>query len=178
MRETISREPSEDENPLPLDAVYDALGNERRRTTIEYLLNEDPPISIEPLAKAVASRENDIPVDELDSMDRKKAYVGLYQCHLPRMDDAGIITFDKKSGMINRGVHFEQIKSVLNPEIEKSDRKNSFAWVSIVAATVGLTAMLAGGTASLTQLQTSMLAGSYIVVIIDSAMQLDLTDVL
>ncbi|MFB6358651.1 MAG: hypothetical protein ABEJ96_06540, partial [Thiohalorhabdaceae bacterium] len=47
------------------------------------------------LAEHIASIENDKPEVALSSTERKRVYVALYQCHLPKMDDIGVIDFDE-----------------------------------------------------------------------------------
>ena len=81
------------------DVVFDILKNERRRQVLHYL-REHPRTTISDLAEHVAARENDKPIRDLTSSERKRVYVGLYQCHLPKMDDAGVIDYDRSRGTI------------------------------------------------------------------------------
>lgn len=80
------QQPSES---LPLDLIYDVLRNQRRRLVLRYLREHETPVSLRSLAEEVASAETGVDVDEVSADDRKKAYVGLYHVHLPKMDDAG-----------------------------------------------------------------------------------------
>lgn len=44
--------------------------------------------------------ENDTTVKRLSSDQRKRVYIGLYQCHLPKMDKLGVVEYDKNRGRI------------------------------------------------------------------------------
>lgn len=91
-------EPAVDE--LPLDLVFTVLKNQRRRRVLEFLRDEEGPVSLSDLSEYIAATENDKTVAELNSRERKRVYVGLYQCHLPMMDDAGIVAFNKDRGFV------------------------------------------------------------------------------
>ena len=84
---------------LAKDVVFDILKNERRRQALHFL-REHPTTSLSDLAEHVASLENDKPIRDLTSSERKRVYVGLYQCHLPKMDDAGVIDYERSRGTI------------------------------------------------------------------------------
>ena len=81
------------------DVIFDILKNERRRRTLEFL-REEPTTTLSDLAEHVAALENDKTVRELTSSERKRVYVGLYQCHLPKMADAGVIDHDRSRGTV------------------------------------------------------------------------------
>lgn len=110
-------ESEQEEEILPKDVQYDILKNRRRRLVLRYLLEEDNPASLGTLSEYVAGIENDKDPRKLDSQERKRAYVGLYQCHLPRMNDAGVIDFNKDRGVVETGVHAEQ----LLPHVEQEE---------------------------------------------------------
>ncbi|UIO99193.1 hypothetical protein Hbl1158_11710 [Halobaculum sp. CBA1158] len=46
------------------------------------------------LAEHVAAWENGVDPAEVDSTQRRRAYVSLHQTHLPRLDDAGVLTYE------------------------------------------------------------------------------------
>lgn len=94
-------EPSE--FPVSLDNVFEILKNQRRRYVLRFLEDREEPVSLSDLSEHVAARENDKSVDQLSSQERKRVYVGLYQCHLPKMDDMGFINFNKNRGVIELG---------------------------------------------------------------------------
>ncbi|MFC7137327.1 hypothetical protein ACFQRB_14460 [Halobaculum litoreum] len=46
------------------------------------------------LAEHVAAWENGVDVAEVDSTQRRRAYVALHQTHLPRLDEAGVLRYE------------------------------------------------------------------------------------
>ena len=117
--ETTSEDEQSEESQetLPKDVQYDILKNRRRRLVLGYLSEEEDPASLGTLSEHVAGIENDKHPRKLDSQERKRAYVGLYQCHLPRMHDAGVIDFNKDRGVVETGPHAEQ----LLPHVEEDE---------------------------------------------------------
>jgi hypothetical protein len=107
----------DEEDVLPKDVQYDIVRNERRRLVLKFLAEEKNPVSVGRLSEYVAGIENDKDPRMLDSQERKRAYVGLYQCHLPRMDDAGVIDYNKSRGVVALGPHAEEVVA----HVEKED---------------------------------------------------------
>ncbi len=106
-------EEAETPDRVPLDVVFGILKNERRRLVLEYLADHESQTSLSDLAEHIASIENDKPAAELGSQERKRVYVGLYQCHLPRMHDSGAIDFDKNRGTVASGANIDQFYEYL-----------------------------------------------------------------
>lgn len=102
---------------LSLSTTFELLKNSRRRETIAYLLEHDGTSTLSDLAEHIAALENGIEVIELSSDQRKRVYIGLYQCHLPKLDKAGVIDFDKNRGtvVLNPSVA-DQLVPYLQPE--------------------------------------------------------------
>ena len=125
--------------PLPLDAVFEVLKNQRRRLTLHYLNQHDGPVSIGDLAEHVAVEENDISPKELSSTERKRAYVGLYQCHLPKMDELGAIDYNRDRGIIEPGPNVDQ----LEPYLDGPDDPDP--WPQYYLALAGVNVTLFGG---------------------------------
>lgn len=87
---------------LPLDIIFGLLKNKRRRRVLRYLEEESENVDLGSLAEALAAEELDKPVGALRSDERKRVYISLYQCHLPKLDDAGVIEFESDRGTIRR----------------------------------------------------------------------------
>ncbi|UWG50186.1 putative trancriptional regulator, ArsR family [Halalkaliarchaeum sp. AArc-CO] len=102
---------------LTKDELFDLLKNSRRRTVINYLRDEDGSANLSEVAEHIAARENDISVQELSSAQRKRVYIGLYQCHLPKMDESGVVEYDKHRGTIE----LQDSVTQLLPYMETSD---------------------------------------------------------
>lgn len=75
------------------------LSAERRRIALSVLAGRDSPMNLEALATAVAAREHGEEAAEEaaetvaeDGVDR--TMIDLHHCHLPRLDDLGVIDYD------------------------------------------------------------------------------------
>jgi DNA-binding transcriptional ArsR family regulator len=85
---------------LSNDDIYDQLANRRRRYALHHLKQTGEPVAVRELAEQVAAWENDTAVDDLDSQERKRVYIALYQSHLSTMDEAGLVTYDDEAGTV------------------------------------------------------------------------------
>ena len=88
------------ERTLPQDTVFDILSNPRRRYVLYYLRQEDGPVELTTLAEHVAAWENETDIDALGDQQRKRVYVSLYQTHVPKLHDAGVVRYDKDEGTV------------------------------------------------------------------------------
>lgn len=83
---------------LPLDVVFDLLSAKRRRRVLYYLLDEAEATTLGELATHLAALENEKSVEAVNATERKRVYIALYQCHLPKLDDAGVIDYESDRG--------------------------------------------------------------------------------
>jgi len=111
-------EPDEQAVDLPLDQIFEILKNSRRRETLQYLCDNDGSGTLSDVAEHIAALENDTTVQAISSTQRKRVYVGLYQCHLPKMDDAGIVDFNRNRGRIELGPNADLLDEYLETETE------------------------------------------------------------
>lgn len=125
--------PPDESTDLPLDTVFEILKNRRRRDILQYLWNHDGTANIGELAEHIAALENDVDVTALSSSQRKRVYIGLYQCHLPKMDDAEVVDFDKHRGTIELRDSAEELTAYLQAD------DPSVPQVSTTSAAVALT---------------------------------------
>lgn len=80
--------------------MYKMLANERRRYTIHYLKDQAGAVELGDLAEQVGAWEHDTTPDQLTSAQRKTVYTALQQRHLPKLDEAGLLDFDKRAGTV------------------------------------------------------------------------------
>ncbi|WP_135662370.1 DUF7344 domain-containing protein [Halorhabdus rudnickae] len=122
--------------PVELDRVFEILKNQRRRYVLRYLSDIDGQVRLGELAEQIAAWEYEKDVRQISSQERKRVYVGLYQSHLPKMDDAGVISYNKSRGTIEIGENiafFEQYLPVDDQSTKQSSRGRSWlAWLKQV----------------------------------------------
>lgn len=138
--ETEPEEPS-------LDVIFDILRNERRRLVLRAVKERGGSTTLGELAEHIGGIENGKPPDELDSKERKRVYVGLYQTHLPKMDDAGAVRYDQDRGTIEEGPSADAFQRYLDYDDGPSPRR--YFYYGALAATVCLSllgaALVLGG---------------------------------
>jgi hypothetical protein len=127
---------------LPLDHVFEILKNQRRRYVLRYLRETEESVSMSDLAEQVAAWENDKSVEQLTSSERKRVYVGLYQCHLPKMDGMDVVEFNKPRGVIERGVNAPIVEQYLDQEEDEEEWERYFAGLSVMSVGVMMLALV------------------------------------
>jgi hypothetical protein len=147
--------PGDDEPEIPLEQVFDVLKNERRRVALAALVEREGAAPIGELAEHVAAYENDRPRAQLSSDERKRAYVGLYQCHLPKMDGLGIVGFDKNRGRVELGPNYPLLHPYIDREVDHRDAERHWARRHVV---LGLSAVLALCLVAVTRPEMGLLA--------------------
>lgn len=105
---------------LSQDEVYHLLSNPRRRFIISHLRDTES-VGLQELASTVAAWENDTSPEQLTDQQKKRVYVSLYQTHIPKLEDAGIITYDDETSQIYLQDNVEQLERYL-PESEDAGR--------------------------------------------------------
>lgn len=137
--------------PLHLDQVFGILKNQRRRYVLQYLKESDGEASLSEISEQIAAWENDKDVKQISSSERKRVYVGLYQCHLPKMDGMGIVAFNKPRGLIEPTDDLDYLYKYL----DNADRLDGSLWsghsmaLSVAASTLlGLALLLGSITAA------------------------------
>ena len=118
---------------VSLDVVFDILSNSRRRLVLSRLKEVGGESTTSDLAEYIAAVENDKPQSDLTSQERKRVYVGIYQTHLPKMDDAGVVEVDDR-GAVSLGPNADAVHQFL--ETDDDSR-----WPAYYAAHTGLSAL-------------------------------------
>lgn len=108
-------EPLEASTPpaLTKDEIFDALKASRRRAVLRYLDENGGTATTGTLAEHIAAMENGVDVSAISSSQRKRVYVALYQAHLPRMADFGIVEYDSDRGNVRLCDRADRVLSYL-----------------------------------------------------------------
>ncbi|WP_394337282.1 DUF7344 domain-containing protein [Halegenticoccus soli] len=130
---------------LSMDVVFELLKNRRRRDILRFLFNADRTVTLSELAEQIAAWENEIEVHELSSDQRKRVYVALYQTHLPKMDDAGIIDYDQDRGNITLSENADLLSMYLDTGSESdTEWEKRYIGLSLTGGTLALFLQFAG----------------------------------
>ena len=116
-------ERSDDESTIPKDELFHLLQNERRRMVLRYLRGTEGPVRMRDVAEQVAAWEHDTTVEELTSKQRQRVYIPLYQSHLTKLDEAGVIDYQQDRGIVERKPLADQVDAYLDvePTVESED---------------------------------------------------------
>ena len=109
-----SEDDSETTEELSRDLVFDVLKNRRRRYALHYMRHADGSVQLSELAEQVAAWENDTTVGAISAAERKRVYTALYQSHLPKLDDAGIVDYNQNRGIVELSGAAEQLDVYLD----------------------------------------------------------------
>lgn len=152
-----SSESAADQPPLSPDEVFHILQTFRRRETIRYMLEVDDAVKMGDVAEHVSAKEHETTVATLTSTQRQRVYIPLYQSHLPKLDEAGIIEYNKARGIVRPTDRLELFRPHLEAATApspKSERDRSwfgtgnthrrYSLLSIVACVSLLGASAAG----------------------------------
>lgn len=130
---------------LSLDDVYHLLQTKRRRDVLRYLHEEGGRVRLRDLAEQVAAWEQETAIENLSSDERQRVYISLYQSHLPKLDNHGIVNYDKDRGWVEP----TSLVARLQPYLEPSHRtRSSERWPRRYAATITLCGLFLGATAT------------------------------
>lgn len=100
----------DDKEGLSADEVLDLLAAARRRAAIEHLATTNQAhVRVTDLAERVAGTEYDRDPADVSSDERKRVYISMIQSHLPPLDDAGVVDYDKEAKIVTPGPQFETI---------------------------------------------------------------------
>lgn len=114
VHETESDAEDEQED-ISKDELFHVLQNERRRRVLTYLLDNDGPFEMRAIAEQVAAWEHDTTVRQLMSDERQRVYIALYQSHLPKLDEVGLIDYEQKRGIVEPTELLETVSQYVDP---------------------------------------------------------------
>lgn len=117
---TIRDEP----NRITRDEIFDVLSNSRRVCVLRYLGEVDQDIvKLRDVVDYVAACEQSGSVEDVDYKNRKSVYTALRQTHLPKLDERGVIEFNKARGELRLAERADQVQLYL-----ESDPENDIPW--------------------------------------------------
>ncbi|SEP90069.1 DUF7344 domain-containing protein [Natrinema salaciae] len=132
---------------LSLDDIYHLLQTKRRRDVLRYLRDAEGPVRLRELAEQIAAWEQGTTVEHLRSSDRQRVYISLYQSHLPKLDNHGIVDYDKDRGRVEPTPLTSQLDSYLGRPTETPSPGRWPRRYAVATAlwAIGLVAIATGG---------------------------------
>lgn len=87
-------------NEIGKDEVYTCLAHHRRRRILALLDDRPSPVSDTELATRIGAAESNLACKDLPEDDAQSVLVELHHTHLPRLADAGFVTWDRDAGTV------------------------------------------------------------------------------
>lgn len=81
---------------LSQNKIFEVLSNERRRCALYYLQQQDDIVDLGDVVDHVTAWQYDQPISAIDSKTRTRVYSALHQVHLPKLEEAGLIEYDRE----------------------------------------------------------------------------------
>lgn len=94
---------SELEAALDPNDLLKIISNRRRRFLWRLLQRESGKLELNKASRRIAAWENGVDPQDVDYDQRKSVYNSLRQFHCQKMDDAGLIEFDKRESVVKLG---------------------------------------------------------------------------
>ena len=142
-----------------LDAIFGVLKNSRRRQVLRYLRENGSEATISDLAEHIAAAENGTTRNQLTSSQRKRVYVGLYQCHLQKMDEAGVVDYNQSRGHVELTDQADRFEEYLRSSADGGPANRWYWWYAGISA-LGLLSVVASVWFGLANSLVSLLLGS------------------
>lgn len=121
--------------PLTRDEVFEVLSSSRRRRILYHLHRRDGEADLRALARDTAGDETGTPVDD-DVV--KRFYISLYQTHVPKLEEVGLVRYDGDEKTVTLTDRVEDVARVLNEDVS-SDRP----WAAYYAALAAVGVLVA-----------------------------------
>lgn len=120
---------------LSPDLAFDILSNRRRRMVLNYLRTNGSEATVKELAREIAAAEAGVDTESLTRKQRKRTHVSIYQSHLPRLAEAGIVEYDEEAGEVRLANRAVELEPYLDPP-----REDTYPWQThfLVLAVVSL----------------------------------------
>lgn len=88
--------------------LYRMLADSRRRHALDYLDRRGEKVDVRDLADRVREREDGAGEGE-GLVDAEAVYVSLQHVHLPLLDDARLVEWDREKGVVSLGLRAEEL---------------------------------------------------------------------
>jgi hypothetical protein len=120
--------------------LYDLMRNVRRRYVLYYAEQSGGRVSIEELVETIAAWESPSGTDAVSLDRRKSVYTALHQTHLPKLEQSGLIHYDRTDRAVAVRDRATRVELYPSPRTLAWDRY--FGLLSAVSAlVVGLSAL-------------------------------------
>lgn len=113
-----------------LSAVFSALSHGRRRGILRLLRDRTSPVGLQELATHLAADEDDKALLEVTTRDVEVVYAGLAHAHLPKLEDAGLVAWNRRKNTVITTPH----PVLPDPKLRRILDTTQEGWDDVLAA--------------------------------------------
>lgn len=114
-----------DSSPPTVDELFALLSSHRRRYLLAALDRDPTPVRIADVAAEITAIESDVPSTLVDDDRRRDVRSDLFHNHLPKLRDAGLVTYDRDAGTVEPGEHVTEAEPLLDIARQITERECS-----------------------------------------------------
>lgn len=103
---------------LTKDDVFEVLSSSRRRQILYHLHRRDGHADLRSLARDTATDETDETEETVDSDVVKRFYISLYQTHIPKLEQVGLVRYDSDDKTVTLTDRVDDVARVLNEDTD------------------------------------------------------------
>lgn len=112
-------------NSVGRDELFSVLANRRRRYVLYCLKTSKTPMAVADVADALVRWETDESPPAVQET-RERVYISLYHCHLPKLADADLISFDINQKLVDLREDGKDLPlSVVRPSADNHPRESN-----------------------------------------------------
>lgn len=97
-----------------IDTLHEILARQRRRDVLRCLEESGTPITVAELAEDVARHKQESNLSEIPNEIIQQIHVYLCHVDLPKLADAGLITYNDQMKTVRRDGHSDVVEELLN----------------------------------------------------------------
>ncbi|WP_435099569.1 DUF7344 domain-containing protein [Halorubrum sp. N11] len=128
---------------LTKDEVFEVLSSSRRRQILYHLHRRGGRADLRSLARDTATEETDETDETVDSDVVKRFYISLYQTHIPKLEQVGLVQYDGDDKTVTLTDRVDDVARVLNEDTEP-DRQWPvyYGALALVGVAIGVAQLL------------------------------------
>ncbi|WP_128905546.1 DUF7344 domain-containing protein [Halorubrum amylolyticum] len=128
---------------LTKDEVFEVLSSSRRRQILYHLHRRGGRADLRSLARDTAADETNGTDEPVDSDVVKRFYISLYQTHVPKLEQVGLVRYDADEKTVTLTDRVEDVARVLNEDVDP-DRQWALYYgaLAVVGVAIGVVQVL------------------------------------
>lgn len=101
-------------SPFGFDATLDLSGAKHRRIVLAVLAEQQQSFTLDDLAKAIVKHNHHTPLKEASGETITQIKTELYHCHIPKLEDTGVVEYDADRHVVEPTAAFERLEPHLS----------------------------------------------------------------